>query len=592
MAHNAAMPTAAAYRPRRPLTFLVPMALWLLAGFLVYGSTGHDDSHINFWNVHTLLAQGELVNYNGERVEQTTSLLQDLITAAAAAILPIPLVTLGYLVDILAALLAGWLGLSVARTLAPNLAGWAPALAYSSSAFLLWTYGGMGATLTACCLLAAIRFWWHWLVTPALGGREYAGLAACLAGLVLVRPEMPVLLPAIPLVLTLLYGRHPLLRTRCLALLAGTGLAGFLLLWGQHAYFGSWLPIPAVAKQGSALADQWLRGTRYLLFHGLSNPVLPLFWLLAAPVVVFRLVRHHWLAPSPLPEPVPVLTTITLCVALAYSGFVWAAGGDWMQAGRFLVPVVLPASLCLLAACASLPGTRWPHGALGLLVLAQLALQYPVIARESHGIPLWVATRITAEHQQRYGLFEQLNQEHVRDMAVIDHLAEIIPPLRNHLQRPVNLMSGQAGMVFYYTALRFYGEVHFRDLRGLVESSLTLCPVLHDIPRSPQGLFWGYRDFFNRLTALEQQCQIQRPDIIYDLNDMNQRLGKTLEPLGYRLVHRETGFIVENRTALPYNRLLSPNMIFVREDLVPFLPDPGPRVVDYNQIPLHSRLNP
>jgi len=79
-------------------------ALWpsllLLLGFFVYGSTGHDDSHINFWNVHTLLTQGELVNYNGERVEQTTSLLQDFLTALLTLITHGNIVTLGYLVDI------------------------------------------------------------------------------------------------------------------------------------------------------------------------------------------------------------------------------------------------------------------------------------------------------------------------------------------------------------------------------------------------------------------------------------------------------------------------------------------------------------
>ncbi|HNE27195.1 MAG TPA: hypothetical protein PLH12_08650, partial [Pseudomonadales bacterium] len=61
----------------RQLALSTLCALWLAIGFFIYGSTGHDDSHINFWNVYTLLTQGELVNYNGERVEQTTSLLQD-----------------------------------------------------------------------------------------------------------------------------------------------------------------------------------------------------------------------------------------------------------------------------------------------------------------------------------------------------------------------------------------------------------------------------------------------------------------------------------------------------------------------------------
>ncbi|HRF88440.1 MAG TPA: hypothetical protein PK244_07565, partial [Pseudomonadales bacterium] len=185
----------------------------------------------------------------------------------------------------------------------------------------------------------------------------------------------------------------------------------------------------------------------------------------------------------------------------------------------------------------------------------------------------------------RYGVFEQLNQEHVRDMAVIDHLAEIIPPLHQQLNRPIVFMSGQAGMVFYYTAQKFYGQVVFRDLRGLVEDSLTLCPELRSVPRAPQGLFWGYRDFFDRLPVLQQACGVVAPDIIYDLNDMTQKLGKTLEPYGYTLIHREGGFPVSNATALPYNRLLTPNMIFLRNDLLPLLNNPALRIINYKDLP-------
>ncbi|HQQ74966.1 MAG TPA: hypothetical protein PK031_07415 [Pseudomonadales bacterium] len=559
------------------------LLLWL--GFLVYGSTGHDDSHINFWNVHTLLTRGELVNYNGERVEQTTSLLQDFLTAILTQLSPLHLVTHGYLVDISAALGCCLLGTRLARQVAPTLAGWMPWLILSSSSFLLWTFGGMGAPLTAFCLLAGITIWTQWLTSNSPQGTTFVQLTLITLALVLVRPEMPVVIVALSLALTLLYWRQPNQRQRCLALLALSITAAAALFIWQHLYFGSWLPIPAVAKQGGDLLPQLQRGTRYMLVGCLQNPVMPLALLIAI-VSAWQLFLRWCKGKASVDN---TLLTITLCCFMVYTGFVWTAGGDWMQAGRFLVPVIIPASLLVLHCLQSFNRPAIAHGIITVLVALQLAIQYPIIASTSHGMPVWVQSRITPSHTAQYSLFEQLNQEHLRDMAVIDRLAEIIPVFQQSLQRPVQLMSGQAGMVFYYTASRFYGDVHFRDLRGLVESSLTLCPLLQDIPRSPQGLFWGYREFFERLPQLEQQCGIAPPDIIYDLNDMNQKLGKTLEPYGYTLIHKENGFVLENFTALPYNRLLSPNMIFVRNELLPLLTDPAKRITNYQDLPLQSR---
>ena len=94
---------------------------------------------------------------------------------------------------------------------------------------------------------------------------------------------------------------------------------------------------------------------------------------------------------------------------------------------------------------------------------------------------------------------------------------------------------------------------------------------------------WQGKDGCNELLC------ITAPDIIYDINDMSQKLGRALEPLGYTMIHQETGFPVENRTALPYNRLLAPNMIFVHTALMPLLGNPEKTVVNYQELPLQSR---
>ncbi len=572
-----------------PMTITLSAA-WLLCGFLVYGSTGHDDSHIHFWNVHTLLQFGTLENYNGDRIQQSSSLLQDLLTAALCLFSPLHPVTNGYWVDIVASFACGLWGARLGRTLAPSLASWVPILMFSSSSFLLWSFGGMGAPLTAFCLLVGMTCWWRWLTAPVIKPSHIAALIASTLALVLVRPEMPLVIAAIAAGLLTLHIRHAVLRARCCWILALTLGAAALLFFWQHTYFGSWLSMPTIAKQGGDLWPQLQRGTRYLHYYGQFSPVIPAA-LLCSLLLGWSALRRAFVNNSCNSDSAAVnnalLTSILLCAAWAYGGFIWTAGGDWMQAGRFLVPIIPLAALLLIATLSRIPHTWVAHILLAALTCSQLVIHYPVVASVSHGIPVWVQTRIQPEHRERYSIFEQFHQEHVRDMAVIDHLARIIPPLHHALQRPVRMMSGQAGMVFYYTAKAFPGSVQFRDLRGLVESSLTLCPLLRDIPRSPQGLFWGYRDFFQYLPALQQECGIEAPDIIYDLNDMTQKMGKTLEPLGYTLIHKETGFIVTNPTRLPYNRLLSPNMIFVRSDLL--AAGAELEVINYNTLPLYPR---
>ena len=53
----------------------------ILIGFLFYGPSGHDDSHITYAAAYQLLEHGQILNNNGERVEQSSSLLHVLLLA-------------------------------------------------------------------------------------------------------------------------------------------------------------------------------------------------------------------------------------------------------------------------------------------------------------------------------------------------------------------------------------------------------------------------------------------------------------------------------------------------------------------------------
>jgi hypothetical protein len=359
----------------------------------------------------------------------------------------------------------------------------------------------------------------------------------------------------------------------------------------RYLYFGDLFPQPVSAKANHA--DEWLMGIYYLLVNMAINPVVLVGTLAAGVLFLLQFAASDKNATDKQAMQPASQSQILLQLAantlLAYLAFIVLSGGDWMQAGRFLVPV-LPVA-CLLALY-GFQRLRWrwlTPGLLASLVLAQIALHQPVIATQSHGTPVWVQYRLN-EHFRHYSVFEQYNQEHVRDMAVIDHLHTLVAELQHGKQQPVTLLSGQSGMVFYYTAQQAFRQVQFIDLRGLTDRLLDDCPVTQDIARRRQGLFWGYKEFLEHLPDLQSQCGIQAPDIIYDLNDMTQKLGQLLETRGYVLLHQEQGFVLENNTRLPWNRLLSPNMIFVRADLLPLLSQQEKRMVRYPELPLQTRI--
>ncbi|HNL92071.1 MAG TPA: hypothetical protein PKH01_04140, partial [Pseudomonadales bacterium] len=58
---------------------LSTVLLLLLGGFFLGFSGGVDDAHITYWAAESLVRNGEILNYNLDRVEQSSSLLQVLV---------------------------------------------------------------------------------------------------------------------------------------------------------------------------------------------------------------------------------------------------------------------------------------------------------------------------------------------------------------------------------------------------------------------------------------------------------------------------------------------------------------------------------
>src|SRR5258708_5379819 len=82
------------------------IAVFVLVGILLFRSTGQDDAYITYWPAHTLAHYGRIINYSGEAVEQSSSLLWVLLLGACAFVTRAPVTLLGPLLSIAGGALA------------------------------------------------------------------------------------------------------------------------------------------------------------------------------------------------------------------------------------------------------------------------------------------------------------------------------------------------------------------------------------------------------------------------------------------------------------------------------------------------------
>jgi hypothetical protein len=362
---------------RAPLRFAYPVALTLVACWLIFNVQGHprrgvDDAQI-FFSYSSNLAAGRGLVYanNPEHVEGATSLLWTLVCA-------IPF-RLGFdesgvlAISILLLCLTQLFIIEIIRKAAAarQVRSWPFELAYllavfSSPTYLTW----MTVTLMDTCL-------WGFLVVLMMfvalsPPRSRTGMAlACIPFFLapLSRPEAGLVAPAIIGLAWLSDGNRREGRRR---IVLGPGLAFLASAVGVTAfrlvYFGYPLPNTYYAKVSPSLAYNLGKGGEYLLGFALtSGPVilaaaLFLFW--CAGDLVSRLLRRvqtRGASPSRVGVATWRLEAICAMVLLVVPVF---SGGDHFVGYRFYQPayplMVLAAVLFLIA--------RLPPLALGRLV--------------------------------------------------------------------------------------------------------------------------------------------------------------------------------------------------------------------------------
>lgn len=507
-----------------------PLLLVVLA-LLVFPAGGSDDSYITYWAAHSLAETGEILSYNGERLEQSSSLLHTLVLAAGARLTGSTVPAVGALVAPLGSAVTLVGTVALARRVRPKAAFLAGLLASTSSYLLFWTFGGLETTLASaaltCALVACVD------VTSGTPSRRRWLLAlASVLATVLVRPEGGLVLGAALAGATCLQHRQaragsgvdrvdpsegsgPRTAARRLALLVAiVVVASAALVLARLAYFGAPFPNPVVAKTGGPpSADGWL----YLVQLWVTRYQVPIL-IAAGAGGVLLLARVRSAAGS------------LVCSALtAVTGFVLLSGGDWMQGGRFLVAAVPLIAVLAAVAITAIPSTTWRRSLAGGLVVCQVLGIADLAVQRSTTTPLWADATfaLATADEDRFGWYELRNRVHLRNAAalveaedVIDRVARITPA-----PAPITIAGVQAGFTLYYLFESSGGRLRFIDRHNLVSDVFTSCEQLLRPSDRGLGRAMTYDDWFANIDT----CQVPMPDAVIEygaLEDQPALIGR------------------------------------------------------------------
>lgn len=523
----------------------------ILGGFFLGFSGSVDDAYITYWSADILADKGEILNYNLDRVEQSSALLQVIVLALLHWVSGISVPVLGHVITIAAALSTIVVLVRLSASIEAGLAWPAVLLLSTSPFFVYWSYGGMEGPLLALLLLIMIQEWQLFL-------QKSSGVVLVLISTLcaqLARPEMLLVCCATSVLLGVIFWLRPVCcwnwnarRMLCLVVIQFVLAAGILVF--RQRYFGDYWPQPVSAKASGSLLANIQLGFDYVR-DVVANPACWLAVFMALGSVAWLVT--HW------GKTIPPIMLLVVTMAVIYSGFVVTSGGDWMAAGRFWVPVVPLYALITaygLVRIVLRRGSRW--FVIAALLLCNVVYLWRGVSIDFNGFPLWTATRLLPQDQpERYSFFERHGREHLHDMPTLAFMRPLVAQILDIRKgRPLNIMAGQAGMVLFYLGREFPGQLRVIDRNGLTDRIFTGCPVAAGLPRTRNGLGNGYEWVVQQREALARQCQFEMPDVVFDIEtSWNKRNTDALRALGYVLIYQQRGHILEDGVLLPARRI-------------------------------------
>lgn len=509
---------------------------------LLHGSGGEDDTYITYWAARVLAEHGRILNYNGMAVEQSSSLSLVVVLAVLYKLLPLSMPAIGYLTSLsgfamtlaLAAGIAKSEGIRRPWLVIPAI-GTVTCLAY-------WATSGMETTLVSACELWMVRAFAE-LARGADRKRISWALLAC--GLFVgSRPESPVIAVCVVAGLAaalLLSQRFPSRSRPCswagvgrLALV--TLAATALLLLFRRLYFHAWVPNPAYMKVGGFDTEQ---GAFYLWKAFINNgPHLLALFAVALTALVLQILRRGAARP---------VAVMIVCLAVAHLAFAVASGGDWMSGARFLAPAVPALMLApFLVGAPRLSGVA-PVAALSIANLI-FGLQILHHGEEGHSRPLWTALQVPALFRKHIGSndfspVELLNKVHLRDAVTLARLFPVMDRLlAAHPERPIWVVSGQAGMLGYHLMARYFGRVKLLDLWSLTTRELYDAFPEGTVSRGLAGSSIGFESALAQL----QRVGGPLPEVYYG-ECLTESMRHVLPASGYVILFEQGGTVHVNR---------------------------------------------
>ena len=474
-------------RPHRPvdasfLSYIIPGALLVALGFLFFSNTTIDDAYTSLWPAWSLSHGRGIINYSGEHVEISSTLLWVLLIAFLNKSMGIGIVAAAYAAALIFGLAVTGLSTFVADQIKRGAGLYAGLLTATCLPVVNWSMSGMEMTLVAFLYLWT-AYAWH-LTLEKQRSPAFAVLPTWLA--IMVRPEMPICLGLFS-VFAMWQGwrKKTAASAVCLFFIVLTGSAALVAfrLW----YFRAPFPQPVTAKTGGPLWPNVIDGLQYLA----AAFTIAFLWPALA-FAAYGAMRN-------------AVLTFAAAVVI-YLLFIVAVGGDFVQAGRFLVPSM--PLICVIAGIgiSELKSRRIVASA---VLLAQLSACIIFALTDSRGMILPDAIfvrRLPIAHG--HGWFEIANRGVLRDAEVAKYLHDLIA--KADIGRDLIIASHQMGFALYNTAIENGVHIKVHDFFGLQDRILTerAGPVLI---HGRLGIENGRIVYFN----LVESGAITPPDVVY-----------------------------------------------------------------------------
>jgi len=502
---------------------IIPYVLFIGIGCVLFPSSGRDDAYITYWTAYSLANFGEIVNYNGERVEQGSSLLHTLLLALIYKLSQINIPTLGTLMSVFFGLVTIFLTGRLSKLLGQN-KNLSQLIVATSVPLLYWSFGGLEASLVSVAIL--------WLVITTIQLSAHQSTKNYLASIIavtvylLLRPEaFFITLCFLSIIIIVLYFRkqifHPYLNIVFSVIILFT-----IITLVRYSYFGSFFPQPVEAKVGMSIVEKLQLGMIYYQKSVIQYPVLILLFI---PLLVISFNPKKYF------ENQRVLIVISLIYS--YALFIFMVGGDWMEGARFFVPMVSP----LIAIAIYVYHNMMKEIIIMFcgVVFNSLSLTYFAL-NFSTGYPIFYHAERAKNlpETKQFLLVETANSVHYRDIPLVINLENILEKMIAQNIYPT-ILSAQAGMVPFYVFQKYYKNVKFVDLRALTTKHFAECPVTNILPRAAYGISTSYDFFFRNIEIMEKKCGIKKPDIIYEVDPTKIKL-ESIKPHGYTIVYLQT----------------------------------------------------